>query len=82
MIPGMRKPIGIKLKIYARIPPITPPITTRYTDKGIIPNVKIPEYDKNMLPNAVRLVALYVFASIDFSSKLNFGVTCGLPWYI
>ncbi|MBQ2124842.1 MAG: hypothetical protein II196_03515 [Spirochaetales bacterium] len=50
----------------------------RYTDNGIKPDVNIPEYDKKILPNAVRLAALYVFASIDFSSKLNFGVTCRL----
>jgi hypothetical protein len=50
----------------------------RYTDNGIKPDVNIPEYDKKIHPNAVRLAALYVFASIDFSSKLNFGVTCGL----
>jgi hypothetical protein len=78
MIPGMKKPVGINIKkIALNIPNGEKKIVAIENIKGTIPNVNIPEYDKKMLPNAVRLVALYVFASIDFSSKLNFGVTCG-----
>ena len=73
----MRKPIGGIIKKGANINPQLAQTVKRYTDNGTNPVVNIPEYDKKMLPNAVRLVALYVFASMDFWPKLNFGVTCG-----